>query len=232
MGFTRDRIALLAQSYIGHVGVFRKKYLQKPDVDKTKSEQVKKAALDAWADRVADAGSDDDDDIYALDTLRGADLLIRIIKETAPKLILKWGPEHERALRAGQWLLKKPGPNGKVGTYNENDPKIDWCGVFAAWIWRQAGLNVQWGGGDINNDDTIFEKGDKDNFLKIGYIQKGDICVMNNRGLHNRHYYIVVNADSPTLATVEGNLSLPPQSIGHRHRDRSLIVDHFRLKVD
>jgi len=63
MSVIRDRIALLAEQYLGTVGVFR---------GGLSRQQLK------------DAGSDDDKDIYQVDKLRGADLVIRMVKEMNP----------------------------------------------------------------------------------------------------------------------------------------------------
>ena len=87
--------------------------------------------------------------------------------------------------------------------------------------------------GHADFHSSLFEfGGPAARFLQPGYIRKGDVCVMNKAGKNNRHHYIVIDADSPTLITVEGNRSIPRQSIGHGRQDRKLIVAHYRLKVD
>ncbi|HEV3117693.1 MAG TPA: hypothetical protein VGY58_11600 [Gemmataceae bacterium] len=218
MSLLRDRIANLAQSYVGTVGVYR--YLPQ--------QHLSEAAL-------ADAGSDDDDDPYAVDNLRGADLLMRMINEAGKNLIF-WTPERENAIRAGKWLYVHPLPKQPIATADEDQPgKFDWCGIFATWIWQKAGLDVHWEreDGAIHGNSSLFGfGGPAARFLQPGYIQKGDVCVMNKPGKNNRHHYIVIDADSPTLSTVEGNRSIPRQSIGHGQQDRNLIVAHYRLKVD
>jgi hypothetical protein len=216
MSILRDRIADLAQSYVGTVGVYR-------------------SLQDLGKEARTDAGSDDDEDLYALDNLRGADLLMRMIKEAGTNLIF-WTPQREQAIRDGKWLYLKPLPKQPIATSDEDQPgKFAWCGVFATWIWQKAGLDVHWEreDGAIHGNSSLFEfGGPAAKFLKPGYIRKGDVCVMNKPGKNNRHHYIVIDADSPTLRTVEGNLSIPRQAIGHGWQDRKLIVAHYRLKAD
>ena len=214
MSEIRDRIVQLANRYVGTIGVFRHLSPQ----------------------QLIDAGSDDANDVYQLDALRGADLLIRIINEAAPS-IMRWSPERERALRDGKWIYLTPTSSGKAGTYDESEPgRFDWCGIFTAWIWMQAGINVTWVR-DYGIDSIAVPKPfelvqNRAQYRKPGFIRRGDICVMNNPGMNNQHYYIVVDEDFAGMRTVEGNLSLPRQAIAHRRRTRDLIVSHYRLLVD
>ena len=161
--------------------------------------------------------------------MQGADHLIKFLTE-AGKNIVMWTPQRRKAIEQGMWLLAtKDG-----GTTNENEPgRISWCGVFACWVLKQAGLNVEWRNSQIQINDpkqmkSIFPVNPAD--LKA--IGRGDVCVINTAGKTNYHHFIVNRWGDPNLETIEGNVSVPRQGVVAKTRLLKDVIRIYRLLVD
>jgi len=147
--------------------------------------------------------------------------------------------------RQGLWISKQYRPH-KQGYYkymvgiNEQSKGISWCGIFAAWILKQAGLNVSW--------YAQGDKGLKFNVTKIERIllgsgsksackgiQAGDVCVTNTFD-NNQHHVLVVSAstDKDVIKVVEGNIAAAQRHVVRQSDSfrKSQFHTWYRIKDD
>jgi len=183
----------------------------------------------------------------------GADQLVELYKTTGPGggTVLfggMWSPFHEQGIRQGLWIRKVPltfpaGRNqesvNKYCTGNENEGPVAWCGIFATFVLKKAGLTAHWANQKINCANYVrWGKGiagTPDGWQST--IEKGDICCLDTaKGSNNNHHIIVVNVpkDSDKLDTVEGNLSSPGQSVQYfaGKRSRNDVYTLYKLKEE
>jgi len=85
---------------------------------------------------------------------------------------------------------------------------INWCGIFATWVWRQAGLYISWIPGIGINMDSI-----------DGYPLPGDIIV--EYGAANHHAIVTSTiGDDDKYETVNGNAEYQEIRVLHTHRKK------------
>ena len=164
-----------------------------------------------------------------------------------------WSPIFEKGIRQGMWVRKVPLPASKQpgGKDSESVHKyctsveegegihgpVAWCGVFATFVLKKAGLTAHWGQQVINCDSYVrWGNGVKSSPSDWkSRIEKGDICCLDTKpGASNNHHIIVTNVpvSGDKIDTVEGNLSSPRQSIQALtgKRNRNDIYTLYKLK--
>jgi hypothetical protein len=185
--------------------------------------------------------------------MEGADELVEMYKTTGPgggSVLFGggWSPIHEKGIRQGLWIRKipltyPPGQNQesvqKYCTGSELDGPVAWCGIFATFVLKKAGLVAHWANQKINCDNYVRwgkgvtgSPGDWKSQIEIG-----DICCLDTSpGASNNHHIIVVNVppDTDKLDTVEGNMSNPRQSVQYLKgkRSRNDIYTLYKLKAE
>ena len=101
---------------------------------------------------------------------------------------------------------------------------VSWCGIFAAWVWRQAGLDqVQWvsGTGPRNNGVKLVNE-------KTGF-QVGDIIVIRGGDVHH-----AIVAELPSVYDLEEGGSLDTSIItvnGNSTNQSIRIHNEYKLSV-
>src|SRR5208337_385646 len=104
--------------------------------------------------------------------------------------------------------------------------KIHWCGIFAAWLWRQASALVYFKRGDKTKKTGEFGgiwRESPDQFLggsgRLNLLYPGDIIVFSPTGGRNHHAIVTASSASVTgsvpnvVNLVEGNAGgNPPES--------------------
>ncbi len=147
--------------------------------------------------------------------------------------------------KQGLWISKqrrpeKPGYYRFKGDISEQSKGISWCGIFAAWVLKQAGMNVSWlarGDCGFQLDARKIER----NLLGTGAnpardkIQAGDVCVLNTAG-NNRYHVIIVDA-SPgrdPVSVVEGNIAAALRHVVREsaHFRKSQFHTWYRINDD
>jgi hypothetical protein len=101
---------------------------------------------------------------------------------------------------------------------------VHWCGIYAVWVWRQAGALVYWKGGTPQNQNDyrgVFRES-PDQFLgasgRLKFLCPGDIIVFSPNGGRNHHAIVtgvsveMTNGVPDVLDMVEGNTGGPPET--------------------
>jgi hypothetical protein len=187
----------------------------------------------------------------------GGDELVGLYKTTGRggnSILLggMWSPIVESGIRQGMWIRKVPLTPIQMGGRNQesvhkyctaldggegvNGP-VAWCGIFATFVIKKAGLLAHWANQQINCDNYV-RWGNGVKGSPTGWksqIEKGDVCCLDTKpGANNNHHIIVVNVieGSDKLDTVEGNLSSPRQSVQALtgRRSRNDIYTLYKLK--
>lgn len=161
-------------------------------------------------------------------TRLGADKLREIITE-ACETPPAWTADNLKALETpGTWL----NINGRGGT-TDSAQAVHWCGMFATYVLRKAGLDVKWrsGQGIFSRGGTNYlEKKNRwqKNAFDAGGFDTGDVVVIPKA----THHFIVVEAapDSKTMRCIAGNGSY--QQIEWQTHARAEIVTHYSLVWD
>ena len=160
---------------------------------------------------------------------RGADKL-RLIFSEACETPPAWTPQNLRALETpGQWLAK----SGNGGT-SDSAAAIHWCGIFATFVLRKAGLDVKWrsGEGIVSRGGTKYLTKKNSWITKDGFDRNsfapGDVCVIPRAN----HHFIVIEAPAggDTLRCVAGNGNR--QQIEWQNHSRTSVVAHYALTWD
>src|SRR5258708_3702050 len=189
----------------------------------------------------------------------GADELVEMYKTCGPggKSVLFGGafsPLVEKGVRNGMWIRKvplaPPPPPARdvqsVDKYctakeegeHEHGP-FAWCGVFATFVLKKSGLAAYWAHQMINCDKYVRWgngiKGSPSDWKSK--IEPGDICCLDTKpGANNNHHIIIVGVTdgSDALDSVEGNLSVPRQSVQWMKgkRNRTDIYTLYKLQAD
>src|SRR5581483_11819503 len=94
-----------------------------------------------------------------------------------------WGPDS---------FAKGASVKNGIQLAGQNPPGGEWCGIFATWCVKQAGVSAQWVWG---RGPSLVAHYDKQN------VQPGDIGVI----AHNQHHFIIVKRDGNSIWTVSGN---------------------------
>lgn len=161
---------------------------------------------------------------------RGADLLRQIFDEACERR-RTWTPDTLAALGTpGQWLRT----NGRGGT-TDSHQAVHWCGIFATFVLRRAGIPVKWrdavGIVPSDRDSTYVHK--KLSWIPShGYdkndISPGDVCAIPRA---NHHFVIIeAPAGSAILRCVAGNGSY--QQIEWQDHKRDEVNCHYKLVWD
>lgn len=97
---------------------------------------------------------------------------------------------------------------------------LHWCGIFATWVLRQAGVQVKWinikGITEQSSGQVAKEFGGKS-------IQPGDVCVIAK----NSHHFIITDVTGNSLKTIAGNSFF--QEVAHEDHSVSEIVATYRI---
>jgi hypothetical protein len=108
--------------------------------------------------------------------------------------------------------------NGHVTKYG-GDPSWEWCSIFATWVWRQAGVNID----SEPFTGKVFSWGQDRNlaFWGTSGVRPGDV-VLYGTGPQNTdtstHIGVVVEVRSDgALVTVEGNYENRVAKVGPRY---------------
>jgi hypothetical protein len=93
--------------------------------------------------------------------------------------------------------IKKP--KYRIPQAQSKPTGISWCGIFATWVWRQAGLNVRW-----VNGQGIVGSNVKRVFGNKGF-SIGDVVILNSQEVHHCLVSALPNPGSDSIETVNGN---------------------------
>lgn len=99
-----------------------------------------------------------------------------------------------------------------------------WCGIFAVWAWRQAGLDAKWGYGPMLGGVNLPTSTDLD------FLLPGDIVLM--KGKENHHAMVAgISADGKEFLTVDGNSGDPTggQTILHKRSERAEVAGFYSV---
>jgi hypothetical protein len=98
----------------------------------------------------------------------------------------------------------------ELGTYQPAQA-VHWCGIFAAWILKRAGLPVEWKGRQVSGPSTAIRAVNlralppSAQATERSTIMTGDVCAM---GANNHHFIVIDGVPGKSrLLTVEGNVS-------------------------
>ena len=103
----------------------------------------------------------------------------------------------EKAAKFTDQHWKIPGYLDGVRVNNKRiPPGIHWCGIFATWVWIEAGIPaVYWGMPGVKGPNVVKVAGSAG-------ISKGDIGVLQG-GLV--HHFIVADINGSSITTINGN---------------------------
>jgi hypothetical protein len=119
-----------------------------------------------------------------------------------------------------------------LGTYQSGEA-IHWCGVFATWILKRAGLSVEWKDRHLTGPSSAItavnlrllqpsRQQDERNT-----IMTGDVCAM---GANNHHFIVIDGVPGQNrLLTVEGNVSSQCVLRREQKKDDTQIHTIYRL---
>ena len=96
---------------------------------------------------------------------------------------------------------------------------MNWCGIFATWCWRQAGVQVKWNAGSLT-------KPDKRAFVVGSSPKPGDILVLNNGQVHHG-VLLPDDIDAKEFRVVAGNATY--QKVAIETFPRNLVVAYYSL---
>jgi hypothetical protein len=165
--------------------------------------------------------------------LHGWETLIRIYKEageTQTTIVSAWTPQIEKGIREGHWIRKAASGNNLFTDVEAEG--VAWCGIFAAWVIKNAGYSTYWSSDRklrSRNHDLVLKVPDKNapkNWPDL--IQTGDVCVLGG----NQHHVVIINAKpgEKSVDTVEGNIPFPKRhAIEYRHRNKSEFHTWYQL---
>jgi hypothetical protein len=158
---------------------------------------------------------------------KGADFLQQVLAD-ACAVPPAWTPANVAALETpGTWL----NVNGAGGT-TDSQKAIHWCGIFATYVLRRAGVPVKWHSGLViepSGPKSVWlrkyrrwiEKFDDDAF------EVGDVAAIPKAN----HHFVIVDVSNPaTLGCVAGNGSY--QRIERQTHDRSSVNCLYKVLFD
>ena len=163
--------------------------------------------------------------------LFGWETLVRIYKEggeSATTIVSAWSPQVERGIREGHWI-RKAATGNNIFTDVDHEG-VAWCGIFAAWVLKNAGFSTYWGDRKFkwrNNDLELRVPGDAPRDWPE-QIQTGDVCVLGS----HQHHVIIIDAQpgQKNVDTVEGNIPYPKRhSIVFRQRAKAEFHTWYQL---
>src|SRR5687767_8969610 len=132
---------------------------------------------------------------------KGVDYLLEMYKTAAPRLfpsVSVWTPEITSAVRRvlsqGMWIKAKATSlnSSDLGTYRSEEG-IHWCGIFATWVLKRAGLAVEWRNRQLTGPSVIravnlrsLSRSAQEEERRT--IMNGDVCAM---GANNHHFIVI-----------------------------------------
>lgn len=151
-----------------------------------------------WVGKVGDKGESK--------KRRGADILKRIFDEAMEGAIGWDGPQKKYIDGNGGEHMVSPREGIEIpGMRIPQDGKglgMNWCGIYANWVWRNAGTDIKWkpgdGGGPKLGGGSVLPV--SKNYKAL---TPGDICFIPKA---NHHFILVsVSQDGKALSTIDGN---------------------------
>lgn len=165
---------------------------------------------------------------------KGVHHLLKMYQETAPNLFpsarAPWPtPVRDairRALEKGMWINRAAKSLQDVGTY-DSKKGIHWCGIFATWMLKRAGLQATWTTNGLTASASKISKISVSTPGARQGISAGDICV---HGSNQHHFIVIGEVGSRKLLTVEGNVRNQEVLRREKNRDDPLLHTVYKLR--
>jgi hypothetical protein len=173
---------------------------------------------------------------------RGVDHLLDMYQTAAPRMFpsapAPWSPAVKNAVRSvlaqGMWIKAKAtslNPS-ELGTYQPAEA-IHWCGIFATWVLRRAGLQVEWRSRQLSGSPAVIRAINlraltpSADAQERSTIMTGDVCAM---GANNHHFVVIDGVPGKTrLLTIEGNVR--NQEVLRREQSKTDTAIHTVYKL-